>query len=590
MQSDVITTEEVEYGFPHKRRRVATMISDSTMGIQDDGYEEANNAEFDYEVEYECASVISEASYSGDQPTLTDVLNYCQAMYDIVHKLDKKMDLLQRKVSEMHQSRLKPHFKPRPVSFPHSKGSHAVPQGKMRLQKLNQRVPSSQMPHLLRSTQNHTLKPEEGRNLHLKSTATFKSTPSIPLPAEPHQTIQRLSPPLPTIVSTHSLQSIITVTDEDHKDLKIEILPESTCASPPILGAPLATSSVCSKTAGENIKKIETFLGPCVPVQRNIITSEELPSSSVQPVPIYEYLGDPSRNIKVPGSFLVKARQKTQPKYAARYLVRALFTKEALLGSATGTNVQGLMALDMNKVSAIREFLVSVFPECDLSEYGKDWKTCTTNVNAMIRCLHLEMKKSTANLYPSQVPSQAPDDSICLDSDDAAEECNEVEGPEDSVQKTQSGHANPLQRPKDNKESVNLALGASIKQMSSDPIEHFGEPWRNVQLPFSVIYIGKGKPRPELSARYLIRHLFPEDVLVKSNVYGNLERGVLPLDTNRIGALRDFLQMNYPTFDLKECGHDWKACVAAINSTIRSLRHDQKKATMQTRKKTSLGS
>lgn len=68
--------------------------------------------------------------------------------------------------------------------------------------------------------------------------------------------------------------------------------------------------------------------------------------------------------------------------------------------------------------------------------------------------------------------------------------------------------------------------------------ECFGEPWRNVQLPFSVIYIGKGKPRPELSARYLIRHLFPEDVLVKSNVYGNLERGVLPLDSNRIGALK----------------------------------------------------
>lgn len=67
-----------------------------------------------------------------------------------------------------------------------------------------------------------------------------------------------------------------------------------------------------------------------------------------------EFLGDPNRNIKVPGSFLVKARQKTQPKYAARYLVRALFSKEALLSSAVGTGVQGLMALDANKVVAIR--------------------------------------------------------------------------------------------------------------------------------------------------------------------------------------------------------------------------------------------
>lgn len=40
----------------------------------------------------------------------------------------------------------------------------------------------------------------------------------------------------------------------------------------------------------------------------------------------------------------------------------------------------------------------------------------------------------------------------------------------------------------------------------------------------------------------------------------------------------DFLQESYPSFDLKETGYDWKACVAAINSTIRSLRHDHKKA------------
>lgn len=57
-------------------------------------------------------------------------------------------------------------------------------------------------------------------------------------------------------------------------------------------------------------------------------------------------------------------------------------------------------------------------------------------------------------------------------------------------------------------------------------------------MPVSVIYVAKGKSRPELSARYLIRHLFTEDVLVKSNVYGNIERGMSPLDCNRINALR----------------------------------------------------
>lgn len=585
MQNDVNTTEELEFRVPHKRRRVINSMSDTTTSMQEE-YEEVNNLEYDYEAEYESASVISDVSYSGEQlPTLTEVLSYCQAMYEMVLRLDKKMDLLQKKVSEIHVARMKPHFKPRPVNF-QARGTQPLPHGHMRLRKLNQSVPSSLILQSPRNTPNHPQKADEERKLHLQSTTKFKPVPSIPLSIESQHTLHRSSPPLPTIVSTHSLQSIITVSDEDNREVKFETLPESTCSSPPIITAPLATSSMRQKNAGGTIAEIEPVLVSCIPVQKNI-TNEELPSSSVQMVPIYEFLGDPNRNIKVPGSFLVKARQKTQPKYAARYLVRALFSKEALLSSAVGTGVQGLMALDANKVVAIREFLESVFPECDLGEYGKDWKTCTTNVNAMIRCLHLETKKSIASVY-SKATSQVPDDSICLDSDDAAEEDNEVEVPDDvqDVTQTNTLPANPLNKLKDNRASAPMKIGMSAKQKASDPIENFGEPWRNVQLPFSVIYIGKGKSRPELSARYLIRHLFSEEILVKSNVYGNVERGVLPLDSNRIAALRDFLQQNYPAFDLKENGQDWKACVAAINSTIRSLRHDQKKASLHNRKKT----
>ncbi|CAJ0922388.1 unnamed protein product, partial [Ranitomeya imitator] len=191
-----------------------------------------------------------------------------------------------------------------------------------------------------------------------------------------------------------------------------------------------------------------------------------------------------------------------------------------------------------------------------------------------------------------KTPSKVSGDSICLDSDDATEEDNEVEIPDNvqNIVKTNAPPANSVNKQMGNRASGPHKAGMSTKQKVSDPIENFGEPWRNVQLPFSVIYIGKGKSRPELSARYLIRHLFSEEILVKSNVYGNMDRGVLPLDSNRIAALRDFLQQNYPTFDLKENGQDWKACVAAINSTIRSLRHDQKKATMQSRKISSLDS
>ncbi|XP_075709083.1 BEN domain-containing protein 2 isoform X2 [Rhinoderma darwinii] len=465
MQNDVNTTEELEFRIPHKRRRGSSGMSDTTMVMQGEEYEEVNNSEYDYEAEYESASVISDVSYSGEpQPRLIEVLSYCQAMYELVLKLDKKMDLLQRKVSEMHHARITPHFKPRPVNF-QPRRAQPLSHGHMR-EKLNQSVPSSLILQPPRNTPTHPRKSHEERELHHPSTTKCKPVPSIPLPIDPQQTLHRSSPPLPTIVSTHSLQSIITVSDEDNREVKMETLPESTCSSPPIIAAPLATSSMGPKKTGRTITEIEPVLVSCVPVQKNIIISEELPSSSVQPVPIYEFLGDPSRNITVPGIFLVKARQKTQPRYAARYLVRALFTKEALLGSATETSVQGLLALDANKVGAIREFLESGFPECDLSEYGKDWKTCTTNVNAMIRCLHLETKKSTINVYPKATP-QIPDDSICLDSDDATEEYNEVEVT-DVEDVTQAN--TPLKKQKDNRASGSQKIGMSTKHKASDPI------------------------------------------------------------------------------------------------------------------------
>ncbi|XP_072272796.1 BEN domain-containing protein 2 [Pyxicephalus adspersus] len=587
MQSDVNTAEKLQYIFSHKRRRVASMMSDTPVEIEAEEYEGNNSVEFGYDAEYECASVKSDMSYSGDQqPSLTDVLYYCQAMYDIVQKLDKKMDRLQSKVSELQRAQMKCHLKPRPINFS-SRGPHFMPHAKLRLQKQTESFITQKIAQLPPSTPNSNKSKMQEENTQLQGSPAFKPIHSVAIPMESQQT-QRLSPPLPTIVSTHSLHPVANVTNNDHRDIKTESLPESTCASPPIITSPLAASSV-----KENKKEIEPVLVPHVSVQRNI-TNEELPSSSVQPVPIYEFLGDPSRNIKVPGNILMKARQKTQAKYAARYLVRVLFPKDVLLSTTTGSKVQGLLTLDANKVSAIREFLASVFPQCDLSEYGKDWKTCTTNVNAMIRCLHLETKKNAVHMFPNQAVSQTPEDSICLDSDDAIEEdheANVTKKNQNVALNTSFVQTNKLNKHKDNRFPGIPAIATPVKHHhSSDPIECFGEPWRNVHLPFSVIYIGKGKPRPELSARYLIRHLFPEDVLVKSNVYGNLERGVLPLDFNKIGALRDFLQANYPAFDLKESGHDWKACVAAINSTIRSLRHDQKKATFHTRKITSLGS
>ncbi|XP_057275513.1 BEN domain-containing protein 2 isoform X3 [Pezoporus wallicus] len=519
----------------------------------------------------------TEASYTGDQQKiLMEVLSYCQAMYDAIQNLDKKFDLLHREVSEMQHSRVKPLLlKPKPVGFTYRSSSH-LPQGKIGVQKSMEREPSL-----------HLSSPRQGRqspvirvalqNSHVHVNSTIKHVQQS-LQLESQQPVHRQSPPLPTIVSAHSLHSSCT-TNKRMPDLSaqsnfVASVVESTVhvASSPVASSFMPAPSEASP--GNNVMVVNYRNAP-----GSVNISNELPSSSVSINPSFEFVGDPVRNVRVPGTYLMKARQKTKPKYAARYLVRVLFPKETLLCSIMGVSARGRRTLDPNKIAAVREFLATNFPNYDLSEHGKDWKTCITNVNAMIRCLRSETKINPETAEGKEKVTDTPDKSHCVDLN-----CNEDS--EGNSQNSQKMATTDMLQDLGLERFPEVFHAPSIKKPQSlEPMELLGSPWRNVQLPFSVIYVAKGKSRPELSARYLIRHMFTEDVLVKSNVYGNLERGMSPLDCNRINALRDFLQENYPSFDLKETGYDWKACVAAINSTIRSLRHDHKKATVGIRQK-----
>ncbi|KGL86477.1 BEN domain-containing protein 2, partial [Charadrius vociferus] len=441
----------------------------------------------------------------------------CQAMYDAIQKLDKKFDLLHRKVSEMQHTRLKPLLL-KPVSIKDLRFIRVALQ-----------------------------------NGHVQVNSTIKHVPQS-LQLESQQPVQRQSPPLPTIVSTHSLHSSYTANNR---------MPDLSPQSNLVASVVESTVNIASSPVASS--------------------SMPAPSESVKCFCFtQEFVGDPVRNVKVLGNYLMKARQKTKPKYAARYLVRVLFPKETLLCSIMGVSARGRRTLDPNKIAAIREFLATNFPNYDLREHGKDWKTCITNVNAMIRCLRSETKINPVSCLKVETAegkekaAVAPDTSHCVD----LNYNEDSEGNSQNSQKMTSSGSDTLQNSGLDKFAEAFHAPSVKKPQSLEPMELLGSPWRNVQLPFSVIYVAKGKSRPELSARYLIRHMFTEDVLVKSNVYGNLERGMSPLDCNRINALRDFLQENYPSFDLKETGYDWKACVAAINSTIRSLRHDHKKATV----------
>ncbi|XP_057874574.1 BEN domain-containing protein 2 isoform X2 [Melospiza georgiana] len=569
--------EKMDFVFlRNKRKRLSpAVVEHNVMSTREEEYEDSDSVIYEYEPDYECESILSEASYTGyQQNPLMEVLSYCQAMYDAIQKLDKKFDLLHRKVSEMQHTRIKPFLlKPKPVGFTYRSSSH-LPSGNIRVPK-----------HMERDLSLHRSSSGQGRhspavrvalpNGHVQVNSKVKHAPQS-FQLESQQPVGRQSPPLPTIVSTHSLHSSYTATN-GMPDLSPQsnLAPSIVESTVNIASSPVASPSMPapSEPSQEN-NAVELN---CKNASEDVNISEELPSSSVFINPSFEFVGDPARNVKVPGNHLVKARQKTKPKYAARHLVRVLFPKKTLLCSVMGASARGRRTLDPNKVAAIREFLATNFPTYDLSERGKDWKTCITNVNSMIRSLRSEAKaKKTEG---KEEVSDAPDTSHCVDLN-----YNEDSGDNSQNSQKMTGSAiDMLQNSELDKFPEAFQTSLVRKQQSLEPMEPLGSPWRNVQLPFSVIYVAKGKTRPELSARFLIRHMFPEEVLVKSNVYGSLDRGMSPLDSNKINALRDFLQENFPSFDLNESGFDWKACVAAINSTIRSLRHELKKATTGTR-------
>ncbi|XP_073758134.1 BEN domain-containing protein 2 isoform X1 [Callorhinus ursinus] len=293
----------------------------------------------------------------------------------------------------------------------------------------------------------------------------------------------------------------------------------------------------------------------------------------------FGYLGDPRRNVRVLNINLVTAQKKSHPRHAARYLVHVLFSKEILMHSWVGFNSQGRQPLDPNKMAAIREYLATNFPNHDLRECGKDWKTCIADINSLIYCLCAE-----ATTTPKAGGCKKGPTSLGIP---ASADVNDERGGKGgkSISQLSQPTAASGTREKGNFQWKSSVCHQGIKEpsmensvVSDDILEYLGNPGRNVQLPHSVLNIAKGRSRPELAARYLIRKLFTEDVLVKSNVYGNLGYGMNALNPNRINALREFLQDIFPTCNLSETGYNWKLCVTAINSSIRSLRYDLKKS------------
>ncbi|XP_056126650.1 BEN domain-containing protein 2 [Rhinichthys klamathensis goyatoka] len=278
-------------------------------------------------------------------------------------------------------------------------------------------------------------------------------------------------------------------------------------------------------------------------------------------------LGSSDRKVFLSNCILQRAGKMARPGAAVRYLTRNIFTVEELSQSSTNGNpTRRLKRLDPNKINAMREWAVKRYPKFDLREKGKDWKVCLSVINSMARYYRfmdktrkLKIEESVKAENSGSVASELKA-AAC----EAAAEIDVELSDSDTEQKQQQvlmSHITEEYDMPDDWESNGVYLGP---------------PHRDVKVPGFALSAAHLRTRPELIARYLIKFIFPEDVLVRSNVYGGVRRGIQALDHNKISALREHLLERFPWMKLEEDGSDWKVCVGAINSTIRKFRYERK--------------
>ncbi|XP_048855375.1 BEN domain-containing protein 2-like [Brienomyrus brachyistius] len=494
--------------------------------------------EYDAQLQFEQAAGSSEDLYSIDQQiTLGEILTYCQVMYEAIQKLDQKFDQLQAKVTSIQTVHLSPGLFSQKAQMLSSTG---VPVHQFRMDGCTITDSGLPMPQLVRvgspppSVQGESKKPPP-----------LSPAPGVPSPP-------RLAP-------------------QARKGLQVE----STAAVGPREGPPAANTDTV-----ETPKKASTPIAGSAPK-----TARKSPPGANPGKHKTVWLGDPRRKVRIPSSALQKAVGAMSPRSAVRLLLRSLFPVETLTSSnIMGDSVRGLKKLDPNKIAAMREWVAKKFPTFDLKENGRDWKACVSIMNSTARYLRFEAKKQRkpkvqCDTGSDPVATAEPDPPAVNPAAEIDVELSDGEG-DGPIRSRKASASVPQQRAPESSSKPSLGGGETT---SDDTLEYLGSPSRQVKVPQVAMSTARLRSRPELVARFLIKYLFPEHVLVRSNVYGNREHGIQALDRNKISALREHLKDRFPWMLLEENGQDWKVCVGAINSTIRKFRHDLKKG--KTRKK-----
>ncbi|XP_062412673.1 BEN domain-containing protein 2 isoform X2 [Sardina pilchardus] len=536
----------------------ASLSLTSSMRMEQEGESSLEN---DSQQLHEEESSFSKDSFGTDQlTTLGEILAYCQVMYGAIQKLDEKFDQLQAKVTNIQ-----------PIQLTQERFQKAVPKTQFLSKNTDPPAVSVNtslapdlalsMPHLVR-----VCSPPPPPSVEVKRPPALSPAPRLPSP-----------PSLPSL-APQLVKTVGTANFSNHVIPLSKVLDQQTQSQ--------------SHTAHGASPKTDS---------RDIASST--PSKSVPNQ--QSWLGNKRRNVCISQTALLKAEKMSKPGKAARFLMRCVFSIEEMsCSNIMGDPTRGLKKLDPNKLSAIREWLARKYPRFDLKEKGKDWRKCTSIMNATARYLRLMAKRRRLKTQSENETPKTPDVS-----ESYTEPIPEPEAdPDPEVDQPTEKYVAQIEEPVENYTSeteftieeytaeIDVELSESeeeddnarvnkwiqsdeensLTSYSDTVYEHLGNPLRDVKVPQFAMFTALQRTRPELAARVLIKYMFPEEVLVVSNVHGNNESGIQALDHNKLTALREHLQERFPWLLLEEDGQDWKVCVGAINSTIRKFRHDLK--------------
>ncbi|KAL2089512.1 hypothetical protein ACEWY4_014200 [Coilia grayii] len=531
----------------HQKRDSGRLPTSSSIKTHKDMEEQRESSseitqESDSQQCYRAKGSVQKVIFGADQiQTLGQILAYCQVMYGAIQKLDEKFEQLQAKVTNIQPVQLttelfqKATSETQPLSI-----STDVPVVSVEASSVLD--PTMSMPQLVR-----VCSPPPPASVEVKKPPSLSPAPRVSSPPGLLTQGGQVDPQASSVVTTHTTHTL----------------------------HPIPIERAVDKPVQQN--KSYAACGDAAKTSLTINTGAET----------LRWLGNKKRNVCISQAKLLKAQKLSKPSRAVRFLARCVFSAEEMRCSNTlGDPARGLKKLDPNKLAAIREWLARHFPEYDLREKGKDWRNCMSVMNSTARYLRLMAKRQQLKMEGGG-ETMAPQDTE--DSHTEPDPEPEMEQPTEQYTADAQDHTegytaeidvelsdSEVEDAADTKKRTKIEDESSLLSCSEIQYEYLGNPQRQVMVPQYAIYAALQRTRPELVVRVLIKYMFPEEVLVASNVYGNSESGIRPLDHNKITALREHLQERFPWLMLEEDGHDWKVCVGAINSTIRKFRHDLK--------------